>query len=183
MKRLEVLANIAVITTALLLSSILIKNYVLPKNTTGPSVQAPQSKPSSTNTSKSQPIQNGTKISVQGVDWSKSNRTILLVLSTKCHFCTDSAPFYQRIQQEKPNDLRLIAVLPQPIEDSRAYLTRLGISVSDVVQAPLSIVGVSGTPTVMLVDAQGQVNQSWVGKIAEPEEADVLTRIKNSITQ
>ncbi|HSE18700.1 MAG TPA: hypothetical protein VLB46_16710 [Pyrinomonadaceae bacterium] len=39
-------------------------------------------------------------------------------LPTKYHFCTESAPFYQELQQKNPNDVALIAVFPQRVEET-----------------------------------------------------------------
>src|SRR5712692_5551701 len=123
-------------------------------------------------------IQVGTKISLPGFDWSKSTRSVVLALSTTCHFCAESAPFYQKLQQQKPNDVRVIAVRPQPVEDSRNYLNKLGVRVTDVFQSALSSVGVWGKPTLLLVDNEGSVTGTWVGKLSESEAAGVLARIQ-----
>lgn len=181
-KKVEVFANVAVIITALLLCSIVVKKYLLPKDT-GNSIQAAQSKPSTTNTSRNRSVQIGTKISVPGIDWSKSDLTVLLALSTTCHFCTESAPFYQRIQQEKPSSLQLVAVLPQSIEDSRQYLNRLGVSVSEIVQTPLSSIGVSGTPTMMLIDNNGIIKAAWTGKVRDDQVAEVMTALSANVAR
>ena len=181
-RKVEVLANVAAIITALLLCSIVVKKYLLPKDT-GNSIKAAQSKPSATNTSKNRSVQIGTKISVPGIDWSKSDLTVLLALSTTCHFCTESAPFYQRIQQEKPSSFQLVAVLPQSIEDSRQYLNRLGVSVSEIVQTPLSSIGVSGTPTMMLIDNNGIIKAAWTGKVRDDQVAEVMTALSANVAR
>ena len=132
-KKLEVLANIAVIITSVILCSVLIKKYIFSPTKQEASVEAIQSKSSASSASRRPSIQAGTKVSLPGIDWSKSTRTVVLALSTTCHFCSESAPFYQELQQQKPNSVRLVAVLPQPVEDSRNYLNKLGVSVTDVV--------------------------------------------------
>ena len=162
-RKLEVLANIAVVITSVVLCSVLVKKYFFSASKPVPAVEAVASKSPASSLSQRRSIQAGTKISLPGIDWSKSNRTVLLALSTTCHFCTASAPFYQKLEQQSPNDLRLVAVLPQSVEDGRAYLNKLGVAIQDVVQAPLASVGVSGTPTLLLVDREGSVIESWVG--------------------
>lgn len=177
LKKVELLANVAVLVTTLLLCSILIKKYLLPNASTVGSVHAVQSKTSSTNTPNSQRVQIGTKISVPGVNWSQSPRTVLLALSTSCHFCSESAPFYQRLQQQKPNDVRIIAVLPQSPANGQNYLESLGVSVSEVFQAPLASISVSGTPTMMLIDRNGIVKDSWIGKLGDDRQAEIITAL------
>ena len=177
-KKLEVLANIAVIITSVVLCSVLVKKYFFSAAKQEALVEAAPARSPASNASRSQSIQAGTKVSLPGIDWSKSTRTVVLVLSTTCHFCSESAPFYEKLQQQKPNDVRVVAVLPQPLEDSRNYLNKLGVSVTDVVQSSLASVGVSGTPTLLLVDNEGSVTGSWVGKLSESEAAKVIAQIQ-----
>jgi len=162
-KRIELLANIAIIVVALLLGGVLVKRYLWPQ-AASPQAQAR--------------IQPGTKLSVPGVEWEKNNRTLLLILSTTCHFCTESSPFYQRLAQEKAKrgGVSLIAVLPQSVGDSQKYLNDLGVTVDDVKQVGLDAVQVRGTPTLILADRTGAVVESWVGKLPAEAEAEVLNR-------
>src|SRR3977135_661859 len=156
-KKLEIRANIAVIITSVVLCSVLVKKYFFSPTKQEASVEAAASKSPASNVSQRRPILVGTKISLAGIDWSKSTRTVVLALSTTCHFCSESAPFYQELQQQKQNGVSLVAVFPQPVEDSRNYLNKLGVSITAVVQGSLASVGVSGTPTLLLIDTQGSV--------------------------
>jgi len=164
-QRLEVLTNLAIIVAAVLLSVVLIKNYLLPYySKDGPrdfSVPA------------------GAKVSLPGVDWSNNNQTLLLVLQKGCHFCTESAPFYQRLVREMAGreNIHLIAVLPQASDESKKYLDDLGVTIAEVKQAQLDSIGVHGTPTLILVNNQGVVITSWVGKLSADGEAEVLRRL------
>ena len=178
-RRLEVLANIAVIVTSVVLCSVLAKKYFLTANkqtvaaaTTGQSLSA--------NAPAKSGLQAGMKVSLPGIEWSKSSRTVLLVLSTTCHFCTESAPFYQKLQQQKPGNVQIVAVLPQAVEDGRQYLNKLGVSVSELVQAPLASLNVSGTPTLVLIDNTGTIQDLWAGKLSDGQTERVLARIAES---
>ena len=51
----------------------------------------------------------------------------------------------------------------------------------DVVQSPLGIVGVSGTPTLILIDRDGTVRDSWVGKLSEAQATKVINQINERI--
>ncbi|MFN2453853.1 MAG: peroxiredoxin family protein [Pyrinomonadaceae bacterium] len=164
-KRIELLANIAIIAIALLIGTILVKNYFF-----GHSDQlSPQ-------------IAVGTKISLPETDWSKSKQTMLVVLQKGCHFCAESAQFYQRMAKETAgrNDVRLVAVLPQQPSESRQYLNDLSIPIEEVKQASLSSVGVRGTPTLILVDDKGAVIDSWIGKLPASKESEVASRLQRS---
>jgi hypothetical protein len=164
-KKTEFLANVAIIVVALLLGGVLIKRYLWP----GQDAARPAD----------QRIPAGTKATLPDVDWAQNGQTLLLVLSRDCHFCTDSAPFYQRLTRETAGrpDVRLIALLPQEVAEGRKYLAGLGVSVNEVRQAAISSVGARATPTLILVDQNGVVQNSWVGKLAAPEEAEVLSRL------
>ena len=167
LKKVEVLANVVVIVTSLLLCSVVAKKYLLSNNSAGKTASADKS--ASAQAPVRPKIQPGTALTLPGVDWSKSERTLVLAVSTTCHFCTESAPFYQQLQKAKPNNLRLIAALPQPTDEGRRYLTKLDVNLSEIVQVPLASIGVSGTPTLILVNDKGVVTESWVGKLPDVE--------------
>ena len=164
-QRLEVLTNLAIIVAAVLLSVVLIKNYLLPRfSNDGP---------------RDFRVPPGAKVSLPGLDWSNNNQTLLLVLQKGCHFCTESAAFYQRLVRETEGrgSIHLIAVLPQISDESKKYLDDLGVTIAEVKQAQLDSIGVHGTPTLILVNNQGVVITSWVGKLSADGEAEVLRRL------
>jgi hypothetical protein len=164
-QRLEVLTNLAIIVAAVLLSVVLIKNYLLPYfSKDGP---------------RDFRVPAGAKVSLPGIDWSNNNQTLLLVLQKGCHFCTESAPFYQRLVRETAGrgNVHLIAVLPQETDEGKKYLDDLGVAIGEVKQAQLDSIGVYGTPTLILVNNQGVVITSWVGKLSADGEAEVLSRL------
>jgi hypothetical protein len=166
-KKTELLANIAIIVVALLLCGILVKRYILPGNEAAPAQSLDPRIPA------------GTKAALPGVDWAKHGETLVFVLSRDCRYCTQSAPFYQRLTREAAGrpGLYLLAVLPQEVEDGKKYLSELGVSVNEVRQASPSTTGAGVTPTLILVDGKGIVKNSWVGQLATPEENEVLSQL------
>lgn len=166
-KRIELLANIAIVVVAVILAVVLVQRYLLPNSRTDGAAERAQVKP-------------GMKLSLPGVDWGKSDQTLLMVLSTTCHFCTESAPFYQRLAREKSGrgDVRLVAVLPQEVGEAQKYLNEHGISVDEVKQASLTSVSVRGTPTLIMVDRNGSVIEAWEGKLPGDKETEVLNRLR-----
>lgn len=165
-KRIELLANVAIIVVAVLLGGVLVRRYLLPASPQPDMAERVQIKP-------------GTKLSLPDVDWGRSERTLLMVLSTNCHFCTESAPFYQRLAQEKARhgSVSLVAILPQGGDEAQKYLSELGVPVDEIRQATLKDIPVRGTPTLILVDRTGGVVDSWVGKLPAEKEAEVLNRL------
>jgi thioredoxin-related protein len=102
-----------------------------------------------------------------------------MVLSTTCRYCTASIPFYQKLAQQRSEraGLKLVAVMPQGIQESREYLSKHGIPVDEVRQAALDEVNVSGTPTLIEVDRSGTVVRSWVGKLPPEKESEVINSV------
>src|SRR5712692_6462561 len=170
-KKIELAANVAIIVVACLLATVLVKNYFFAK----PPQQADKSK-SQPVQSENEPVSSPTVASLD-IDWKQNRQTLILAISSTCHFCTDSAPFYKRLAQSK-GDTRVVAVLPQPIQDGREYLKRLGVSVDEVKQVGLDQIGVRGTPTLLLIDDSGVVLDSWIGKLSNTQESEVLDRMR-----
>lgn len=166
-RTIELTTNIVIITVAVLLSIVLVNNHILHGGQ--PDARALDSP---------RTIPTGTKVSLRDVNWAANKRTLLMVLSDGCRFCTESADFYKKLAQEraKHDDMRIIAVLPQEVSAGQAYLNKLGVSVDEVRQLPLNLVGVRGTPTLILVDDKGLVTASWVGKLPSEKEVEVLNR-------
>ena len=169
-RTIELTTNIAIITVAILLGIVLVKNYLL---------SGPKPDPSAPPT-----VPTGTKISLPDVNWGAQKRTLLMALSDTCRFCTESADFYKKLAQEraKHGDVRIIAVLPQDLSAGQAYLNKLGVSVDEVKQSPLDAVGVKATPTLIVVDDKGVVTASWVGKLPPEKEAEVMNHFFVNLT-
>jgi|SRR5919206_4631908 hypothetical protein len=170
-KKIELVANVSIIVAALAFTFVLAKRYFAPVLP----LAAPQRAAAN--------IPNGAKADFINVDWGKSDRTLLLVLQAGCHFCTESAPFYQRLAREtaQKSGVHLVAVLPQDVAEGSKYLNSLGVPIEDVRQAQLDTLGVSGTPTLILIDGKGVVMKSWVGKLTGDREAEVLDQLHASM--
>jgi len=153
-KRLELAANLAILVVSCLLAVVLVKAYFLNES--------------------SKEVTSTPSVDSLDTTWNQNGQTLVLALSSNCHFCTESAPFYKQLAQSKGNT-HLVAVLPQSLADGREYLENLGVSVDEVKQLSLDKIGVSGTPTLLLVDTSGVVKNSWVGKLSPQQEANVLS--------
>jgi hypothetical protein len=178
----EIATNLSIIVVALIGATVLVKNYLLglsgPTVSGGPPTAAARNAPGTREMPKG-PAE-GTQISVPGVTWGESEETIVLALSNKCHFCTESAPFYQQLTREmaKRKGVRVVAVFPQETEVAKKYLDEIGVSIGEVKQVTLDTLGVRGTPTLVIVDKSGTVKQSWVGRLNAESESEVFSRVK-----
>ena len=79
--------------------------------------------------------------------------------------------------RQRRGDAQLVALLPQTVGEGRAYLEQLGVFVADVKQISLAKLGLSGTPTLILVDGNGIVTEVWVGALAPSKENEVIHRL------
>src|ERR1041385_3623548 len=115
-KKIEGVANLAIILVAALLSVVLVKNYLWPV----PKDSSPRTAEDIV----------GKKLPVPEIDWAANGRTLLLVLQTNCRYCTESAPFYKELVkgQSAGSDLKLVAVFPNSVDDAKAYLQSVGVS-------------------------------------------------------
>lgn len=154
-RKLEIATNVAVLFVAVLVGLLALKQFG------GPRASQPQ-------------IKIGERIALKGVNW--GHRNLVLALSSACHFCSESAPFYKRLarQIQQQSDVQIMAILPQPVEAGRAYLDGLGISIDDIRQVRFSDVPIPGTPTLLLVNPKGEVEKAWIGKLTPDVESEVL---------
>ena len=164
----ETIANLATTVVAVLISAVLVKTYFLPASS--PRVASiPQATSVGANL----------KSQIPGVDWKANGRTLVLAISTQCHFCTESAPFYRKVRQEVGKNVKIVAVLPQTIDQGKQYLETGGVAVDQIKQASLASVGVQGTPTMFLVNNSGVVTKVWVGKLDSQGENQVITELRS----
>jgi thiol-disulfide isomerase/thioredoxin len=164
-KKIELAANLAIIVVAFLLATVLVKSYLLTK----PAEPSPRRQADNSPASE-------LSVSSLDIDWKQSKQTLVFALSTECHFCTESAPFYRKLAQNK-GDTHLVVVLPQSVEEGRKYLEKLGVSVDEVRQSSLDQIGVHGTPSLLLVDDSGVVKNFWVGRLPPDQETIVLNAL------
>jgi thioredoxin-related protein len=158
-RKIELMTNISIILVAVLLGYFLVQKLFF-TNQTQP-VPAKE-------------IAKGTKLSVPDIDWQGNQKTVLLALQKGCKFCTESMPFYKTlIEKSKQKGVRLVAVLPNSNEEGVQYLKENGVEIQEVKQAKLDSIDVRGTPTLILVNDKGEVQNSWIGKLSAQKEQEV----------
>jgi hypothetical protein len=176
-QQIEIASHIAIIIVAMLVSAVLVKTYLLP-NKVDNRIGAAMANNAPAASNQAVPELLGKKISLPNTNWAKNGQTLVLALSTGCHFCTESAAFYKELVQKRASkNIRLIAVLPQPVDAGRRYLNDLGITVDDVKQLQPTSIGVDGTPTLLLINKDGIVTDSWRGKLPPEKEREVIARL------
>lgn len=168
-RKLEMLANVAIIVVAVLFSATIIKDRYL-RNT-------PQAiGPSALTVSALQ----GTHLNVSGVKWDQAEKTVVLALSTQCHFCQESLPFYRDLTASKAvtsNRVAVVAIFPQQLPEAQAFINAGKIQPSTVLSMPLQTIGTSSTPTLLLVNHSGIVERLWVGVLSSSQRNDLLSEL------
>lgn len=127
------------------------------------------------------------RIFIKGLDWGKSEQTLLLAIQEGCKYCTESARFYREIIQglSGRNDVRVVAVFPESARDGENYLSQLGLSVNEIKEASLLSLGIKEIPTLVLVNKAlvlvnkaGVVTNVWIGQLPPKKEAEVIAALQ-----
>jgi thiol-disulfide isomerase/thioredoxin len=165
-KKIEVFTNIAIICVVLLIGFVAVKKYVF-------------NYPDATAVSKPPAVEIGTKINLPGIDWAGNNQSLVVVISTDCHFCHESVPFYQELSRRaaQSGHVKMIAVFPQEVSTAKEYLDSNSITVGQIIQANPPNIGVRGTPTLLLIDKDGRVTETWLGRLVDDQERKVFERL------
>ncbi|HEX8197573.1 MAG TPA: hypothetical protein VF571_15365 [Pyrinomonadaceae bacterium] len=160
-KKVEMFISISILVLSVFVSELLIHKYIF----------------SSSNPP--EPIKTTNKqITLSDINWSEQSKTLIVALDINCRFCNESAPFYKHlIETLKGKNVKLIAVLPSDIQESRTHLNKLGLVDIEVKQAALDDLQVNGTPTLLLVNDKGEVTNYWVGKLPLNKQAEVINKI------
>ena len=165
--KIEVAANIVVIVFAVIVGSVFLKDRF--------SNVAPEP----------DFVKAGDKFAnLDGWNWGAHDQTLVLALRKGCHFCEDSAPFYQRLaaqQQKGGSDSSIVAVFPDSAATVNEVVQSEGLGVQAVAGVPLEKLKISATPTLLLVDRSGIVRNAWIGMLSPRQELEVM-RATTAIT-
>ena len=167
--KIEAAANIIVIVFAVVVGSVFLKDRLSPPAPGPDTVKA------------------GDKLSnLAGWNWGAHDQTLVLGLRKGCHFCEDSAPFYQRLtaQQEQGGPTpAILAVFPDPADTAKEVAKSEGLTTHVLAGVPLEKLKISGTPTLLLVDRNGTVLNAWIGVLSPRQELEVMRSATASAAQ
>lgn len=106
--------------------------------------------------------------------------TLVLALRRGCHYCEASVPFYRDLaRREASGELRcrLLAILPGSGRATSAFMHSEGLAIPTLPGTALGPLGIQGTPTLLLVDAHGNVVKSWVGELPRSQREGVIAAV------
>ena len=116
------------------------------------------------------------------IDYGNSKQTLLIALNTNCSYCRESLPFYRKLVLANglSNDsLHIVAVFPNQADEVARYAKENELILDTITDLEFSRFKISGTPTMVLVNQSGEVNDFWIGKLPDTE-ADQLIRFLTS---
>jgi hypothetical protein len=157
MRRLEIAVNVSIVAVCAVLCFVLVRERVLPRSPRQVDGE----------------VSVGSRVSLNGLS-SSNSAALLLVVSPTCHFCVESADFYRRLLTAlQGSPVRVTALLLNRTDEAPEYLKRLPVPVTHV-PGGVRQLRVRGTPTILLVDRNGIVQNVWVGKLPIEKENEVI---------
>lgn len=180
----QLLSNIAIILIAFMFGFVIVKQYLNPHSTQVSSVAPNTSVNNESPAVKTVPTRVspvGKTVPLENVNWHENQRTLVLYISTTCRYCNESAAFYRSLLAKAGRNAKFIAVLPQTVTEARQHLKSQELNIEEIFNASLTSIGVSATPTLLLVDQNGVVSDSWRGKLKADKEAEVLAKLSSRL--
>jgi hypothetical protein len=121
--------------------------------------------------------------SFDGLQLQESDRTLLLVLRHDCRFCTESLDFYRRlsatVRGTQPHP-RLVLLTTDDSDTARQYGADNRLELDAIVSIPAARqrdLKVPGTPTLILVNRAGVIQEMWLGKLDPTRESQVVSAV------
>lgn len=102
--------------------------------------------------------------------------TLLVIVQSRCKFCTASMPFYERLSKAPHAGTQIVVLTQEEAAIGRAYVSSHGFEPDQVFSIP-EFARIRSTPTVILTDATKTVRRIWTGKLSASSEAEVLAEV------
>lgn len=159
---LDVTTNVAVVVFAVVAIGVLAKNHLAPR---AAATQGGVRKGS-------------TFPEIAGADYRQARRTLVLALNVDCRYCTRSIHFYNRLaeaRREHAGQFSLVAAFINKDEDRvKSYVEEKQLAVQMTAGVDLDKLGITTTPTIVLLNEGGKVLDSWRGALQADGEREVF---------
>jgi hypothetical protein len=110
----------------------------------------------------------------------RSDVTVILHLSSKCSYCTQSIPFYRQLVRVSRTSSRGLVIAAQFLSRTPgdAFLAAAGLSeVIDLGPMPRGF-STGYVPALLLADRHGNIVKAWTGFLTEGLQREVLREIR-----
>ena len=117
---------------------------------------------------------------IPGYSWGSQPETLVMAIRVGCHYCADSMPFYMKLNDlERSNHLRahLLVVMQEGKQAADQELNSDGLKIDRAFNQSFGPLKVTGTPTLMLANAQGRIVKGWVGELSPQGEREVIAAV------
>lgn len=166
---LEVTTNIAVLVATIMLVAVFVRSYFPPEPTKRVAAAGK--------------LAPDTAIGeVKDLELADTPRTLLMVLSTECKYCIQSTPFYKTLsgmRESLAGRTRIVAIFPQDDQDVKAFLQEHHLEIDFRASVDFEKLGVSATPTLILLDSRRNILNSWLGSLSKGEQGEVAKTISD----
>ena len=72
----------------------------------------------------------------------------------------------------------MVALFPDDTSRAEQYLSDSGLAIPEIKRSNLGVLGITGTPTVLIVTKDGIVANAWEGKLPLAVEEEVLRALE-----
>lgn len=110
------------------------------------------------------------------VEYAGASKTLLVAMNTKCHFCTESIPFYNSLVERHPGT-RILAVFPNDEGEVKEYARQQRLRLEAVAGVDFRALRIESTPTMLLIGGDGKILDFWIGKLSAANEAHVTAAV------
>ena len=166
---LEIATNVAVLLVAIVVLSVFARSLIAPK----PAIQV------QTGLEKGQSL---TQLPL--VDYGSSRQTLVIAISPKCDFCSQSVPFYKQLEQigrETNNPTQIVAVFPDKAEEVSRFTAEKQLNIQAVPDVDFKALNLTGAPAMILVDSHGKIIDFWLGKLSEERQQQIIRSISDPV--
>ncbi len=121
----------------------------------------------------------GREVNLPGADWQAAPFSVLLQISSTCHFCDESMPFYKQLisARQQAAKVPVIVASRDAVAVMRKHLEDRQVIVDKVLHARLESFA-PVTPTVYIVDSKGLVRRVFIGKLNSSGEKELLAIVE-----
>ena len=113
--------------------------------------------------------------------WSGRDSTAVIAMRDGCHFCEESVSFYAHlVSMERQKEIRthIIFVLPDTKSIGKSDVPENASDSQVFYNVPLRSFGVTGTPSILLIDKSGKIARVWLGRLTPDQENRVIYSFK-----
>jgi len=108
-------------------------------------------------------------------------RMLVAVVSTSCQYCIDSMGFYRTLldaSQHSSGRWHFVLAAAEPTDTLRRLASAHGLSTARLISFSLASSDIRQTPTLAVVDADGNIERVWGGVLPRASEDAVRAQME-----